>query len=657
MILRWLLPIGFVGLVAIGALLIVYLLRPQYREKRVSATTIWKRVVSQTKKPRPTLSNLLIFFVQALVLAIIAVGFAEPRLYSETVIAADSEMVLILDSSASMRAISLNDKVARFEKAKNEIKKEINEFFTQAEEGVVSLIIADASPSYLLSDIKKSDKDEMISAIDALECTLEESDLEEAINLAGKRVEINPYAKIFIYTDTEIASLGDAVEVINLSDKTNEQNIAILGCDVAIVDNQYTFEVHLGAYGDITRKCNMSFDIKGADNGSGPRNLHLSVPVAFASSETTSSLEQTQSVTIVATNEQYGGQEDWFFETYDEVEIFIPDLNDSIPDDDRYFVYSGLRDKIKVEYWSDNANSFWQLAFNNLSTNMNKTRAITFHEVYTDMDMKAENSGFEFYIFEHSIPQEILDAGLPKDGVVLLVDPDETINQTDIGITFDKVVSLDKLTPCQIETAHPLTQHLKAERINLTKYSQVTVQQDSKFQPLMLIDNNPILLVKNTQTAKFVVMPFSINMSDFYGDQFQIFIYNLINYFMPVTLSNNDFNLGEKVQINCKGDTVEVKHGEDETVFVNFPAQITFDKIGTYTFTTTFGIERENEIRRAYVHVSTQESNLFRRAEFKITLNNKELAGEEGKDFFIWLAVASLILMVIEWYLQFKYIL
>ena len=655
MILRWLMPIGFVGLVAIALLLIIYLLRPQYREKRISATAIWKRVVSRTKKQRLMLTNVFIFLVQALVLAIIAVGFAEPRLYSKTPISPDSEYVVILDASASMRAKSSKSGDTRFERAIASATDKIQNFFSEAENGAVSVIIADSNPSYLFSNLKKDKENEIYSRLGGAKCSLEEGSLESAITLAGKHLEENPYAKILFYTDTQFNNLGSAVEVINLCDKENEQNIAILGCTVGMVENQYAFEIMLGAYGNVTRKCNVEVDITGADNGKGKKDLHLEVPVNFAVNANSQNLEQIQRVTVMATNESYGGQPDWFFDVYDGAKISIPDLNDSIPDDDEFYVYGGIRDTIKVEYWSKDSNSFWQFGFNNLAVNMNKTRDILFEEIYQDQGMTAENNGFDFYIFEHSIPSEVLNA-LPTDGIILLSDPDSTLDDTNIGLSFDQTVKISA-TECAGGQFHPLLQYMDPNKIHLTQYSKITVEDES-FEPLLFVDDNPVLLVKNTPSSKIVVLPFSINMSDFYGDQFQIFLYNLVNYFAPTTLDKFDFNLGEKAQFNCKGESIEVEHNENTQNFVEFPAEFTFEDVGTYTFTTTFGLEKEDEVCHAYVHVSTAESKLFETSDFRINLTAKDLDGEsQGRDFFIWFAVLSLILMVFEWFLQFKYIL
>lgn len=646
---------GFLGLIAILVLLIIYLLKPQYKQKHVSGTIVWRRAVSHSKKQRPVMSNFIIFLVQALVLSIIAAGFAEPRLYSKTSVVSGSEYVFVLDASASMRAKSLDGGKTRFDRAVESVKNEINKFFNETDDGSVSLIVASSEPTYAFSDMKKSSKDEVFAMLGSLSCSLKEGNFEDALKLADSRLGSNPYTKIFLYTDTKMASLGSAVEVVNVADKSSEKNIAILGCNVGITDNEYAFELVLGAYGDIVQKCEVFVDITGASNGKEPFDVHLTVPVEFATSEN-SSFEQVKRVSVRATDEEYGGKAEWLFDTYDEMKISLNNNEDSIADDDTYFVYGGLRDSIKIEYWSNDPNSFWQIGFNNLANNMKDSRAITFHEIYEDQGMEAENSGYDFYIFEHSIPSEILANGMPKDGVVILIDPDETISSANLGISYKKRVSLGALTTCTGKV-HELTRYLNFDRIGMTEYSQFNFSDDTDFEPLMRVGADAALLLRNRPDSKCVVMPFSINMSNFFADQFQIFVYNLINYFMPLTVSNTDFELGEKSEFSCKGESIDIGHNGESVTLTDFPSEFTFNETGTYTLTTKFGLEKEPEVKKVYVHVSTDESNIFAESDLKVILSGQEIFDESGRDFFIWLAVASIILILIEWILQFKYIL
>ena len=645
---------GLTGLVAIAALLALYLLRPRYKQKTVSGTVVWKRVLLQEKRKRVTFDHVLLFILQSLVIALFAVGLAEPRLYSRHVLLEDAEYILVLDASASMRA-SLPGRGTRFERAIEGAKEEIDALFSETEKGTVSLIVADNTPAYLFSDLKKANRAEIFELLDALQCTLEEGDLEGAVGLAGSRLEDNPYAKIFLFTDTAYGNMGTAVKVVDVSDADTEKNVAVLGCSVGRQENEYVFGLVLGAYGDVTMRKNVLVDIRGADNGQGPRDLHLEVPVSFAVDARDPAKEQVVRCNVSATDEAYGGQPDWYFETYEAVEISIPELHDCIPDDDTYFVYGGVRDSVRVEYWSASSKVFWQYCFKNLENNMQATRAVSFREIYADQGMQAENRGFDIYIFEHSIPEEILSAGLPRDGVVLLADPDETISAVLPELTLGETVSLGRLTPCE-GYGHPLIKYMEPARIGLTQYKKLTTA-DPLFETVLSIGGDPVMLVKNTPSSKFVVMPFSINMSDFYGDQLQIFVYDLVNYFLPLTLEKSDFSVGEKAVLACKGERLAVGYGETSETLTEFPAEYVFGEAGSYRFTTKFGLEKQDEVRMAYVHAPAAESRLFSEPAFRVTLNNREITAERGEDIFLWLAVAALALMIVEWCIQYKDIL
>ena len=68
----WLAPIGFLGLSGIIALIIIYIIKPNYQKKMVSSTFVWKLSLKYKKKRLPIsrLNNVLIFLCQLLILTI-----------------------------------------------------------------------------------------------------------------------------------------------------------------------------------------------------------------------------------------------------------------------------------------------------------------------------------------------------------------------------------------------------------------------------------------------------------------------------------------------------------------------------------------------------------------------------------------------------------
>lgn len=656
MILRWLLPLGLLGLLGLVALIIIYIIKPKHKQKVLSSTYVLKRALKINRKKAPIniLNNLLIIILQAIVLASAAIILAQPHLFAEDVLLMDSERIIIVDASASMRARFAGSDTAdsRFDKAITQIRLDAYDIIYN-NDGVVSIIYADNDPHYIVYGANKNNYTEIEEALDAAECSYGEADLEGALLMAQQRLYYNPTAEIYLYTGTEFGSMGSALTVINLANAKYEWNIAILSCDVGVQDNEYVFNITVGAYGDITFQRTMYVDIKGADNGLGVKsNYYLEVPVRFEVSPNSSNHEMVQTIAVRATNPEYGGKEDWFFDTYEEVNIEFKGLNDSISDDDTFKVYGGYKDIINVQYWSAEPNVFWQIGFSTLTQNMRRTRSIDFKEIYEKQE--AQSSGYDIYIFEHSLPEEIIEAGLPKDGIIVLSDPDSTLEQFDIGVSLGERVSLPALTNLSTNASHPLLQYLVPTNLGVTQYTKVE-SDDITFIPILYCGDDPVMFVKNTGDFKIIIMPFSINRSNFFAKELQIFIYNLVNYFMPYTLTDYDYTINESASVNCKGVSITVKSESGATdSLTRFPVDYTFTEVGTYTFSTQFGLEKDNEVRKVYVHIPSSESALFKMSDFRIPLDNGELTGEYGTDIFVYFAAIIVALLLVEWCLQFR---
>ena len=59
----WLTPLGFLGLISIIALIIIYIIKPNYQNKQISSTFIWKLSLKYRKNKIPInkLRNIIIF--------------------------------------------------------------------------------------------------------------------------------------------------------------------------------------------------------------------------------------------------------------------------------------------------------------------------------------------------------------------------------------------------------------------------------------------------------------------------------------------------------------------------------------------------------------------------------------------------------------------
>ena len=127
---NWLTPLGFLGALGIVALIIIYIIKPNFQNKLISSTFVWKLSLKYRKKkiPTSTLRNILIFICQVLILSAATFILAQPFIKSnkgeET-----TESVIIIDASASMLSSTAGS--TRLERAIYEANKYIDEAFKE----------------------------------------------------------------------------------------------------------------------------------------------------------------------------------------------------------------------------------------------------------------------------------------------------------------------------------------------------------------------------------------------------------------------------------------------------------------------------------------------------------------------------------------------
>ena len=142
----WLTPLGFIGLIGIAILILIYILKPNYQQKFISSTFIWELSLKYKKKKIPInkFRNILLFLCQILIICSCAAILAQPIL-SEAQSALIIDRVVIIDASASMRAAY--DEESRFERAV--FKADDIARTTFEEDGFVTVIFAGETATYM----------------------------------------------------------------------------------------------------------------------------------------------------------------------------------------------------------------------------------------------------------------------------------------------------------------------------------------------------------------------------------------------------------------------------------------------------------------------------------------------------------------------------
>ncbi|MBQ8719569.1 MAG: VWA domain-containing protein [Clostridia bacterium] len=625
----WLTPLGFLGLIGLVILLIIYLIKPNYQQKIISSTYVWKLSLKFRKKKLPIsrLRDLLLILVQVLAISTCAFILAQPFIEAEDK-DAYSEKIVVIDASASMLTEVGGE--TRFDKAVYEVKELAKEVVSK--NGVMSVILAADEASFVVQRIGADFSSEIYDKLDALidaadyKCTYGAADIDGAMKLAESVMAENPESEVILYTGTEYIDAGE-VTVKSMRD-VNDWNASLLNAQAIVNQNYYDFEIDVASYGrdaDIT----VYLDIYGVNEEGATLNL-----VANARC----SGDQTEKVIF---GNYENATEPASVYTYDYAYVRIEQA-DSFSHDNMLYLYGGTKPVLKIQYYSALPNPFFSGVLLSFRDKLSNRWDVDITEV--KLEAEPALSGFDIYIFEHTMP-----ATLPSDGLVILANPDTAPYGSDIYI------GPTNRYPYEVHfepgEEHPLTQGMNIENITVTQYSRITMF-DPEYAALAYIGEDPVLLAKNTDDSKVVVMPFSLNYSNLpLLLEFPYLMYNMIEYYVSSTITDYMFDVNETVTLNSRSPDLHVDGPGISETFVEFPGNLPLTLPGVYTLSQT-PISGEQIVDNFYVKVPEKECNIMRTED---TLTNPYYEPAEDPqdiDLVFYFALALVSLLFVEWWLQ-----
>ena len=621
----WLTPLGFLGLIGILILILIYILKPNYQQKFISSTFVWELSLKYRRKKIPInkFRNILLFICQVLVITSCALILAQPVI-AENEKPEVLEKVAIIDASASMR--SVYEDVTRYERAISEISTMAEEVFEQ--NGFVTVIVAGKEASYLAQRVTAEDSIELLTTLEELvdedTCTYGKADIEGAVKLAQKVVDVNSDTEVLLYTGTEYLA-HEGVTVVDVTEN-GEWNAAILDCEALVEENYYTFKVSVAVYNrdtDLMVYC----DIKGANGGG---TVRMELPVRCDG-------DQTKTVSFVTQNSQTAVHQ------FESVHVYISE-NDSFASDNDFYIYGGEKPELKILYYSPNANIFFAGSVMSVRDTLNNRWSIEYKEInkFTE-SAELPVSGYDFYIYEDSMPDI-----MPEDGIVMLVNMDKAPE----GLPVIMGSEVNGNFNLSYGETHPITERMNPEKLILSKYKKLLNYEG--FTPLLYCAGDPVLLVQETETQKVVLMPFSVRFSDLSMlVDFPIMLYNIFEYFMPSTLTDYAFDVNDTVKLNARGDvlSVESSTGKIKETFENFPAELVVTEYGTYTLVQTpmSGILVEEQF---FVKIPSSESEINKTLDELYEIIVPVKRENENLDLLIYFAAALVALLMFERLLQ-----
>ena len=159
---RFLYPIGLLGLIGIPILIIVYLIKNRYTEQTVASTYLWRLSERFLKRRNPLsrITGIISLILQLLLVAALSLAGAHPIIVLP---GAAHEYCFILDGSASMNMEA--DGKTRFDLAREEILTVVD----GAKDGSTYTVVFVGEATELILE-KTDDKSRVYERLSALEC-------------------------------------------------------------------------------------------------------------------------------------------------------------------------------------------------------------------------------------------------------------------------------------------------------------------------------------------------------------------------------------------------------------------------------------------------------------------------------------------------------
>ena len=663
-----LLPIGLLGLLSVAALIVIYVIRPNFQRIEVTSTYVWKLSLKYRKRRLPIskLRNILLIACQVLALIAGALIMSQPIIPNKEQVF-NLETIAVIDCSASMRAKDANG-ITRFERAVDKVSDLANDVIDMG--GFVSVILADGNERYLFQSWGLAAKAELNTTLngliadkDNLACAYGKSNLNDAITLCEETVQSNPNASIYIYTDTTFSYVPEGLHLINVAD-SSEWNVGILNAYSQFEEGYQTFFVEVGCYGMVSRSIKLELAINGASDGTSEttRTIYYTADVTLADNSTTTIIfrnseikeqdyeKDVENVKIVPVGPGvFGTANQTRIVSYDDVRIII-DEEDSFAEDDSFSIYGGRKPELKIQYAAMKRKTSFTTVLGVFRTKYAPFWNVVVDEVSLEPLLNIGNEpavvGYDLYIYDGWAPKI-----LPQDGVVVMFNP-QTLPR---GFTKRDVHPYTDAMYFAQEGDHPILRALDAAKIFTRQCIRLVNYDMENYKTLWSVDGNPVLLVNDGEKEKVVMALFDTEFSNIVlRNDFMYLFYNIVETFIPSTVRGSVFEVGEQISVNARSTslTVSSNSGMSEKVVTQLPSTITLDRPDVYRFsqTTYFGKVLNEFI---YVKVPTAESNIFATGtSLKSIYLDTSSETRMYQDLLVYFAAAMLALLFTEWFLQ-----
>jgi len=603
---KFLQPLGLLGLIGVPLVILIYILKNKYNEQTVPSTYLWTLSEKFFKKRNPLsgLTGIISLILQILTITFVSFAISRPVFILPE---AAEEYCFILDCSGSMN--TKNGDTTRFDEAKEKIADMIDE---SSNGSTYTLVTLNAEPSAVYERItdKKIAK-EMLSDQVCTDGLVEEGD---ALALAQSYFDENTSFVTYFFTDSSYTEHKN-VEIVNLGLQSAE-NYSVNNVTSDFMDKTLTVKAEVNSYVS-NATLNVGLFINGAAE---PADT---VTVDVESDEPT---EITLQCSI---------------SSYDYFKVSVLD-GDALTQDNSIVVYN-LESAAAYDILLVSETPFFMEAALDALTD-SKVDVI-------EPDEYNGQSGYGLYIFHSFTPDKLPDAA------VWLINSSKSVADSGFGIRG--VIELD--APGELvksnstaSAARDLLKGVNGNDIYISEYVKYSGMY-TKFTTLFSYDSNPLIFAgTNALGNREVVIGFDLHKADFsLSSDFVPLVGSLLSYSCPDVLDRTVFVCGEDVNLNVTSNMLTVKgfSPDGEEIYIDSSTDVGvlhLDKVGTYTVRVTTSDSTQDY--RIYSATPETESEPFAmKASFSLAGEQTFIKSDGEYDPVVIIFITLAVLFMADW--------
>ncbi len=601
---KFLYPLGLLGLLCIPVLILIYILKNKYVEKIVSSTYIWNlsEKFLKKKKPLKKVTDLISLILQVITVLVLSISIAHPVF---TIPNSAENVCFVLDISGSMNIN--NGSITRFEKGKQKIVELVN---SSSNGSTFTLITASKETKVILE--KEENKEKVLNKLNEISLDYSSSSLVDALTTIQNYYNEQKIGHTYLITDKTYSSVSN-IDLINVS--SQEENYALYDSKYQIRKGKINISGNLISYeSDSVLNINLYLDDKFIVSQEVNVNKMVEKQYSFSLDE-----QEFSSMKVEITN------------------------SDALSLDNSNILYSvGSKNVCSTLIVTGNSTFY-------VSSILKAIGNVKIEEI--SPSSYHNQQGYDLYIFDSYSPNV-----LPNDGTIWLINTSKNIASS--GFVVQNSVSLKdggKTIYEQEKSSlyNELTKDTKNNSVSINQYMKYGLYRE--FTTILSINKIPLIFAGNNDYGnREVVFSFDFQNTDFpLLYDYIVLMRNFLNYSNPSPLENLFYKVGEDINVNIVNDCSSVKVTSPSNnisyLETNFSqTSFSLDEVGTYQF--DFLINNEIKTYKIYVEFDSEEGKIFDNQTSIDLINNSNNLKFDGilDNLFIVILLAA-ILFSIDW--------